>query len=1348
MVLKDNIANDGNQTVKGLANGEVKLKVMEDWVVDLTEQNRLLLNEVEGLEKAAAQRLICLERSGSTEQLKLNDELTEKTRRLCQLESEMERLEKTLCDKECQLEATVRKNQSLLNNLNQKTSECAELQKLDARNRLTQMESEVACLRRTLSQKELVLEQYTCQISELRQQVERKECELEEVRSSRCSRLSEMELDLRRLQEVLYEKECQLEKCTQQISELQQCIEARIQVEEELKLRTEEVRELSLESEKLQDAVNSGELEVQDLHRTLAQLQRASRDVQSALTAEVAEKHDAVVALRREAAQLEEQLRQSEMQTHFKDDIIKQLRKEVKLARAKLSKGLGNGVVYCGGRGDCYDDGKLSPVVTVKWSSTSMAKMPSHRTRMKTSKAQRKNEPDSSGTDNEVHESLAEIFGLKECPRIQMKEKIERLNAELEDRQMVIAELEHRLEATRTQELEDRINKLNRQLMSRERDIVALCNKMDYVRRYVKRLRDDEELSVKCGLEALLHELNEDSEWNKETRRSVTSMCSDMADSSVIVINRVPARSLSLPDSSIKKHNEWNLRTWSEPSVMSSQQGVLDFVPDKCEDAAKLRELQRNLDDSSAKLSKMWKDIKLLSLDISNNTIYNDLEEFKDETKLDHETLAQINVEIQNIVNTLDPQSPQNDGVSKEYLLGCLENNLADLMELLARDGLVQTDSTLSFEVAPNCAQLTPQEVSAMIENITIHIGDSVSIIQQIKGSLPCQWMSNEGCGMNKSIEQTLKDMQIILDDVISNRKCAYKKLCNIQKIQSESYCNISQKFAAFDEMYAIHESTAKFMKHEVANIVNRLASNEYERRVKDNVGSKSRSGEDYLGEKVTIKEQEIMKKDRKLSFLNKSLFHKMDSLKPCRSSPLPCQTERPTLEEDALKNFDEKSYQAQQVVNDLRKEIESTMCKLINREEKLALLEKEVATVNRSLYNVQTEIRNIKHYLQSPQYSCLAPKISKLESNLNQAELDVKRLLAKSQSYVRDKEAMEKSRMEAQRAIATLQSDLSNLQIDMSDSLKTIKNMFQRLDAIFPTVIQAEGGVQAPNHVLPEQEAGDDGKQCKLPQALREIERLEEDLMRNPVSGDCCLSQETSLPKSEGVWPSAPSVVMTSTLGETQLQLIEMQEDMKRSLQEAYSSLSSKDMELLNSLQLNEESERLKKDICNLQKDLDSRQKVIDNQQETIALLQDGLGRAKCETDTLSTKLQTLSCEKKNVEMENQRVMQELQAKVCSLQAALQKGNANTVSAPRSEATGGPVVFSSNSGCRPATCCGCGGGDHLAVCGCTLGGSLPGVVLSTPTTPTSVSGIGWPRWSQKQSSHHQHIVTRRVHDI
>jgi predicted nucleic acid-binding Zn-ribbon protein len=53
-------------------------------------------------------------------------------------------------------------------------------------------------------------------------------------------------------------------------------------------------------------------------------------DMRSALTEEVACKHDIISALKRDVQQLEERCVQADKQTAFKDDIIKELRKEIK----------------------------------------------------------------------------------------------------------------------------------------------------------------------------------------------------------------------------------------------------------------------------------------------------------------------------------------------------------------------------------------------------------------------------------------------------------------------------------------------------------------------------------------------------------------------------------------------------------------------------------------------------------------------------------------------------------------------------------------------------------------------------------------------------------------------------------------------------------------------------------------------------------------------------------------------------------------------------------------------------------------------------------------------------------
>jgi len=59
--------------------------------------------------------------------------------------------------------------------------------------------------------------------------------------------------------------------------------------------------------------------------------------MREALTAEVADKHDQIFALRHEVELLEERCRQADLQIHFKDDIIKEMRKDLKLSKLKAS---------------------------------------------------------------------------------------------------------------------------------------------------------------------------------------------------------------------------------------------------------------------------------------------------------------------------------------------------------------------------------------------------------------------------------------------------------------------------------------------------------------------------------------------------------------------------------------------------------------------------------------------------------------------------------------------------------------------------------------------------------------------------------------------------------------------------------------------------------------------------------------------------------------------------------------------------------------------------------------------------------------------------------------------------
>lgn len=93
------------------------------------------------------------------------------------------------------------------------------------------------------------------------------------------------------------------------------------------------------------------------------------------------------------------------------------------------------------------------------------------------------------------------MLGLKGGPRAQMKAKIDHLHSELEEREIEISRLESKLEASRLPMLEAKLTKLEMELVDRERSVLALCDKLDYVRRYLNKLRaSEEDISVKVFL--------------------------------------------------------------------------------------------------------------------------------------------------------------------------------------------------------------------------------------------------------------------------------------------------------------------------------------------------------------------------------------------------------------------------------------------------------------------------------------------------------------------------------------------------------------------------------------------------------------------------------------------------------------------------------------------------------------------------------------------------------------------------------------------------------------------------------------------------------------------------------
>jgi predicted nucleic acid-binding Zn-ribbon protein len=61
---------------------------------------------------------------------------------------------------------------------------------------------------------------------------------------------------------------------------------------------------------------------------------QSNKDIRESLTAEVAEKHDEILSLRHTVRDLQDKCRETEMKVLLKDDVIKELRKDLKDLKA------------------------------------------------------------------------------------------------------------------------------------------------------------------------------------------------------------------------------------------------------------------------------------------------------------------------------------------------------------------------------------------------------------------------------------------------------------------------------------------------------------------------------------------------------------------------------------------------------------------------------------------------------------------------------------------------------------------------------------------------------------------------------------------------------------------------------------------------------------------------------------------------------------------------------------------------------------------------------------------------------------------------------------------------------
>nr|CAD7425337.1 unnamed protein product [Timema monikensis] len=146
-----------------------------------------------------------------------------------------------------------------------------------------------------------------------------------------CERVTKSETEMLRtkcdLKRVMESQQTEMLKLTKQLQDYQLRLNA----------ANLDSQQLHKQLEATQKQVSQKTDEVACLKKKVGDIDLSAHDMRTALTAEVAEKHDQILAYRRECQQMEELVRQADMQTHFKDDIIREMRKDIKMLRARVT---------------------------------------------------------------------------------------------------------------------------------------------------------------------------------------------------------------------------------------------------------------------------------------------------------------------------------------------------------------------------------------------------------------------------------------------------------------------------------------------------------------------------------------------------------------------------------------------------------------------------------------------------------------------------------------------------------------------------------------------------------------------------------------------------------------------------------------------------------------------------------------------------------------------------------------------------------------------------------------------------------------------------------------------------
>lgn len=313
---------------------KLKVSTLQSWVKDLTEQNSLLVETAEQLEKEAAERVSLLEeriRQTSQVALKYMTKLQDYDSQVQDLAGQKINLVSMTLSQE-QLQSRVNNLQNDVKNLlilihRGKNTGSWKLDDLTFKE-VVWDDNFVGTLSTEQPQQHDIAEQRGGNNDpEDENNVQKYESQI----SMWKNKALEVEAKVKELEEDVLKKNNNLTDLQHQFAERQSLLESTLNENEKLCSQIKaHMEQISLKDK-----------EIEKFKKTVLDMEKSSKDERAALTAEVAEKHDEIRSLTEKNKQLENRCRDANMQTQLKDDIIKQMRKDIKQLKTE-AEGLCN----------------------------------------------------------------------------------------------------------------------------------------------------------------------------------------------------------------------------------------------------------------------------------------------------------------------------------------------------------------------------------------------------------------------------------------------------------------------------------------------------------------------------------------------------------------------------------------------------------------------------------------------------------------------------------------------------------------------------------------------------------------------------------------------------------------------------------------------------------------------------------------------------------------------------------------------------------------------------------------------------------------------------------------------